>query len=451
MSILLATMAAMLTAIFCLPLTITSFVIPIIQLPITVERRSQSYHSHLRAIFQPVGDAELATTETTSSFPDEEKSDVNIPTTGISVSDELEAAQKDRFVTELIPINGLRGAAAQLVTMPTATGSFEPVRYLVALSPPTLEQVTPIEDVENEKSALLSNFNNITDFVIMDIPPFAPHLVRLIKEYVGRYNGRVRSILVTCRDSIHYNEAPAIYSTRRTDLELWCNAFPDLNIIAYRLDIPRDCRFAVTQVLDGYGPFALEEENRGSDKFQFIESGRPLTFAEWDHSVAQDVFCGKPPPDDTSIEREIDNDETDVYTPNELRKREKGKRVLAIYTPGYSFGSMSYVFPDTGVCCSGYTIPIEDNRYDENLGIGGSTGPALDGRGYIANSRDRTRQMESAKYLINTYIDRFRVVLPSRGDPLFLDDNVEGRKEFLLETITQYEKIGAIYERPSSD
>jgi hypothetical protein len=136
-----------------------------------------------------------------------------------------------------------------------------------------------------------------------------------------------------------------------------------------------------------------------------------------------------------------------MYSPAAIRKREEGKLLLAIYTPGYSFGSLSYVFPKSGICCSGFTIPIEDNRYDENLGIGGSTGPALDCRGYIAFSKDRKRQMESAKKLVSTYIDQFHAVLPSRGDPLFLENDVKGRKELLLDTIEQYEKIGAIYEQ----
>ena len=58
---------------------------------------------------------------------------------------------------------------------------------------------------------------------------------------------------------------------RRTDYQrrarariwpLWANAFPNLEVVAYRLDIPRDCRECVTQILDGYGPFALDNDEK---------------------------------------------------------------------------------------------------------------------------------------------------------------------------------------------
>jgi len=191
--------------------------------------------------------------------------------------------------------------------------------------------------------------------------------------------------------------------------------------------------------LDGYGPFAASNAT-------FVETGRPLVHEAWDHDVAQDVLSGKPPPDDDSkaMNEDADNDQ---YTPEAIRQREQGKRILAVYTPGHTFGSMSYVFPEIKVCCSGFTLPIEDNREDENPGMD-STGPALDCRGYITTSKAGiTRQMESARNLVNNYIDRFDVILPSRGDPLFLDsDNVSERKQSVMEILQQYEKIGKIYE-----
>ena len=42
---------------------------------------------------------------------------------------------------------------------------------------------------------------------------------------------------------------------------------------------------------------------------------------------------------------------------------------------------------------------------------------------YFASSALRPRQMSSASALIGSYIDRFRVVLPSRGDVVFLDSD----------------------------
>jgi hypothetical protein len=435
MSTLHAKLATKLIFVWFLAVTKTTpFAVPLTLSFSLAQGRVRSFGSRLPSVLQS-DDGTLS--EFRQIDESEDSGNVNIPKTGVSVNDEIEAAQKDRFVTDLIPITGLRDVAAQLVTSSSVSGSFEPIRYIVALSYPTLGKASASDGKNSAPLDIPVSLSSITDFVIVDVPPFSQQLLDQIKEFVSANNGQLRAILVTCRDSIHYNEAPAVYSTRRADLDLWCQAFPELHIIAYRLDIPRDCRFAVTQVLDGYGPFALQQECDDGNLFQFVETGRPLSIAEWDHSVAQEVFCGKTPPDD----------EADLYSPVAIRKREQGKRLLAVYTPGYSFGSVSYIFPNTGICCSGFTIPIEDNRYDENLGIGGSTGPALDCRGYIAFSKDRKRQMVSAKELVNTYIDLFHIVLPSRGDPFFLEDDIEARKKLLFETIKQYENVGAIYEQ----
>ena len=385
--------------------------------------------------------------EIPSNFNDEEQGNVNIPSTGISISDEIEATQKDRFVTDVVPINGLvPGVAAQLITMPVFSGSFEPVRYLVALSPPpTTTNTATIDEPNINDQTPTDNVPRMkTDYVMVDIPPYSQQLVDQINDFLTMYNGQLRMIVSTNRNSIHYDEAPAIYSTRRADFDLWCNAYPNVRIVAYRLDVPRDCRYAMTQVLDGYGPFALYE-NPTNGTWQFIESGRPLSIVEWDHSVSQDAFTGKPIPDDTDNDASAIDD--DAYTPEAIRQREEGKRLLAIYTPGYTFGSVTYILPESELCCSGFALPVEDNRFDENQGIGGSSGPALDCRGYIANSKNRKRHVESAKDLVGTYVDRFSVILPARGDPLFLDDDVSERKDLLLATVNQYEKIGSIYEQ----
>jgi hypothetical protein len=406
--------------------------------------------------------------------------DVPIPTTGISVADEMAAAQKDRFTTELVPIQkglGDRGVrAAQIVTF-SQLGSFEPVRYLIQLD--KVVQKLPTSENEQENQGVDSANNNkkkkkrskkestelppqsaeastssSSSFVMVDIPPFSEQLASDIRTYMGS-QGQLLAMLVTHRDGIHYSEARAVYTTRRADLQQWANAFPNLEIVAYRLDIPRDCRESVTQILDGYGPFALDNNNEqqqhaelnshDDNNVSFIETGRPLTYAEWDHDVTQDIMTrGYTPPDDAATDP---GDDDELYTPQAIRAREEGKRVLALYTPGATFGSLTYVFPNVGLCCSGLTIPVEDNRSEENPGIS-QAGPVLDCRGYITTSKAGiTRQMESARQLVNSYCDRFNVVLPSRGDPLFLDGTAEERREELLEILDDYDRIGKIYEQ----
>jgi len=163
---------------------------------------------------------------------------------------------------------------------------------------------------------------------------------------------------------------------------------------------------------------------------------------EWDEETATGIMeNGEALPDD-----EDQMPDHELYSPEAIRQREEGKRVLASYTPGHTFGSVSYVFPEMQVCVSGFTIPVEDNRDEENEGMEGA-GPALDCRGYIStNKGGLARQMESARNIINTYGDRFNVVLPARGDPLYLDGDIEERKGVLHEIVDQYDKIGKLYE-----
>lgn len=364
-------------------------------------------------------------------YDEEEPGNVHIPSTGVSVSDAMHDAQKERFVTEVVPIKGLAGVA-QLVSTAAVRGSFEPVRYLVALSP--LSSVNASADDETTGPA-----GRPTSFVMVDVPPFSQQLVTRLQAFMG-INGSLAAILVTSRDAIHYDESPSVYSIRRADLDLWGKTFPNAQVVTYRLDTPRDCRPIVTQCLDGYGPFAAQESVNGT--LQFVETGRPLTIEKWDFDVAQNVLSGKAPPDDL-VDAGVDDS---AYSPEAIRAREAESPVLAIFTPGHSFGSMSYVFPRMKVCCSGFTLPVEDTRVEENMGIG-TTGPALDCRGYITTSQAGIgRQMESAKSLVNTYSDRFHVLLPSRGDPLFVDGNSEERRRTLLDIIRQFEAIGKIYE-----
>lgn len=343
---------------------------------------------------------------------------VNIPPGGISMSDEIESTQVEKFRTEVVPVKDLSGVA-QLVTTSLTSDSFEPVRYIVSLGPQ------------------LDEDRGTQHYCLVDIPPFSSQLAAKITDYIGK-NGVLLLAVITSRDAIHYDDAPAVYSSRRPDLVNWLQAFPQLSIVGYRLDIPRDCRSSVSQVLDGYGPFALNETTDEKGNVTFIETGRPLKVEEWDPETRDKVLNGQ--------QQEENAAGGEHFSLEAIRENEAGKRLLAVYTPGHSFGSISYVFPKTRVCCSGYTIPIEDVRGDDETTS--SRGPALDCRGYISESRAGiSRQMESAETLIDTYTDRFDVILPSRGDPLFLDElDIEKRKKELKQILAQYKRIGEVYK-----
>lgn len=364
---------------------------------------------------------------------DDDLGDVPIPTTGVSVADEMQDMSKDLFATEVFPIEELveQGIqVAQLITT-ASTGVFEPVRYLIGLS----------KDDDDSKAKESAQ----KDYVMVDLPPYSETLEQELRSFMGP-DGRLSAILVTTKEAIHYDDSPSVFTFRNSDFQKWTEAFEGLEIVAYRLDIPRDCRDFITQRLDGYGPFALEED-RQTGNMTFIETGRPLTYVEWGEEVAKGVMTrGETPPDDLE-DGETAADDAEKYSPEAIRRREEGKRILAIYTPGRSFGTMSYVFPELQACLSGFTIPIEDTRSDENVGMD-SAGPMLDVRGYITTSKAGiVRQMESARNLINTYVDRFDVVLTSRGDVLVLESDVEARKRELLGVIDQYDRIGKIYEQ----
>ena len=143
----------------------------------------------------------------------------------------------------------------------------------------------------------------------------------------------------------------------------------------------------------------------------------------------------------------IELDANGQFTPATIRANEEGKRILAVYTPGRTFGSMTYVFPELKLCASGFSLPLEDSREEENPGMD-YPGPALDHRGYITTSKaGMSRQIESAKELINNYADRFEILLTARGDPFYFDGDARDRRETMLEIMGQYEKLGNIYEQ----
>eukprot|EP00536_Pseudo-nitzschia_multiseries_P000138 jgi/Psemu1/178083/e_gw1.3.216.1 len=368
--------------------------------------------------------------------------DVPIPTTGLSVSDEMGKTQKDRFYSQLVPISGLgKGVKAVRILSSTTVGAYEAVRYLVRLNRKEEEE----DDMNLGKD----------DFVMVDVPPFSEKLLKEMKSLMGS-NGRLSAVLITSQDCIHYDEAPGVFSVRKADLAKWKKAFPEAATVGYRMDIPRDCREFITQRLDGYGPWAMTEDRDETGEIDtsciFKESGLPFTVNEWDPDMAEDIMSGKRKPPGEEEENEDDNsvielDANGQFTPDTIRANEEGKRILAVYTPGRTFGSMTYVFPDLKLCASGYSLPLEDSREDENTGMD-SPGPALDHRGYITTSKaGMSRQIESAKELIETYADRFEILLTARGDPFYFEGDARDRRKTLLEIMGQYEKLGNIYEQ----
>jgi hypothetical protein len=378
---------------------------------------------------------------------------VTLPKTGISISDEMDDARENRFETKVIQMKELPGVY-QLYTTPVNSISIEPVRYLIETTS--------------------------TDVVMIDVPPYSPELADAIvwgrgkgmaasssgdlsnsngnnqdDDDAKRKRRNLRAILLTTRNAIHYDQAPAIYSTRRPDLDQWIRAFPGVAIIGNRMDVPRDCRFAMSQILDGYGPFAF-----GGDDWTnvtFVETGRPLTKAEWNETFTEEFRTGRVDPDILSQPPDHDEDAqvaADRYSAAAIQRREAGQSILAIYTPGHTFGAMCYVFPKLNVCCTGYTVPCEESReteeemrYAGNVGSN-PAGPFLDYRGYVTTSQDLRRQMESAERFVTTYVDRFTALLPAYGEPVFLDKNdVEDRRETLLQLLGQYRKLGEVYRQ----
>lgn len=405
----------------------------------------------------------------------------NIPTSGVSLSDSMTV--REEFITTLTPILnigtngekehdiiydekgvpiGVKKAKEDLnqqqhdgvarIDAVSTSGNLgeEPVRWLVSLKDPN----------ENDDDCL--------SYFMIDIPPYSDQLANEIKGFMDpNYNntqgdasivkGKLDAILVTNKECIHYDQSPGVYVTRTSDLEKWKDAFPDVKVIIYRLDQPRECKESVTQVLDGYGPWGWDENSDDG----FIETGRPLRMEEWDATTVSNVLnIGDAPPDDSETIDSNDNNAVEdeaLYSKEAIREREDNHHLLAVYTPGHTFGSITYVFPRRALCCSGYALPLESasetiEGYDDEDGKSYSTpitpeGPRLDYQGYLATSVSRPRQMSSASKLIHDYIDRFKVVMPSRGDVVFLDSITDKRKKDLMENVGTYRNITDIYER----
>jgi hypothetical protein len=356
---------------------------------------------------------------------------VNIPKTGISINDEMLSFQNaEKFVTNILPLDKLGVGILQTVTVNAA--SDEPLRYLVPLRPV----------VDNNST---NHSDEVKKFAMIDLPPYSDDLVLRMKAFMGN-NTSLSHILITCKNGIHYDEAPAVYVTRKSDMEAWKKAFPDVNIVMYRLDIPRDCKNTVSQTLDGYGPWALDYTTANGTAI-FRETGRPLKVIAWNEEVQARVFDkGEMPPDDEDENLE----DEEMYSPKAIKEREENKDILAIYTPGHTYGSVTYIFPQTKVCCSGCAIPVEDNipsGYTMGLGMATGVGPRLDYSGYLTtNSGGIERQVESARHIVSVYADRFDILLPARGPPVKLSDfTAEERSGILHGMLNDFAEIGRVY------
>lgn len=403
--------------------------------------------------------------ESDGSESKEEKEEYayNLPRNGYSLADDLDKnspENKELFETELTPVflgksktreivyddDGFPQLAeprideegtgdsvakhqgvARIDTLSTQGGE-EPVRWLVSLGS------------DDGKSA---------SYALVDLPPYSDSLAGKIKTFMSKNSTDLQAsldvILLTNQQCIHYDQTPGVFVTRKSDLTKWIQAFPGVEVAMYRLDIPRECRESVTQVLDGYGPWGYDEAAG-----KFVETGRPLVVEEWDDDTKSNVLTkGALPPDDAQDgidESEADDDSK--YSKEAIRQREAAYRLLAVYTPGHTFGSVTYVFPQRGICSSGLALPLEGSRATDGSGLDAQPqGPRLDYQGYLATSASRSRQMSSALSFINNYIDRFHTVLPARGDLVDLGGDEDSRKRELLENVGMYEKLSDIYER----
>lgn len=374
---------------------------------------------------------------------------VNIPKTGVSVNDEITDLQmKEKFVSKLFPLEKTGIAAIQTATVDTI--SDEPMRYLVPLK--VIEGSTVQIDDAGESHK--HDTHHECEYAMIDVPPFSEELANQIITFTSNNDGRMTHILCTSKNGLHYNESPAVYVSRKSDLLLWKKAFPDLHITMYRLDTPRDCRDVVTQRLDGYGPWAMESTNindSNNENMKFIETGRPLTKMEWDEGTQIRVLDnGESPPDDDVNDTHPDDADDSSFTPVAIKKREENKDILAIYTPGHTFGSVTYIFPHTKVCCSGFTFPVEDTRPGaSSTGMPNGAGPKLDFSGYLStNEGSIERQIESGRHIANIYSDRFEIVLPSRGPPINLGPyNINERCRMLHGILTEFEQLGKVYSQ----
>jgi len=205
----------------------------------------------------------------------------------------------------------------------------------------------------------------------------------------------------------------------------------------------------------------------------FVETGRPLTMMEWDDETREGIIDrGESPPDDdidvematptptttnnnNNICADDENnndkkDDTNLYNAQAIHQREENASIIALYTPGRTYGSITYVFPKIQAIASGHSLPMEDRRsYADAGGAYETAGPRLDSGGYVTtNKAGMDRMLESASYVLDEYVNRFEVVLPAGGEVVDLGDvkDVDRRRDILGGSLDQYKILGKVYE-----
>jgi glyoxylase-like metal-dependent hydrolase (beta-lactamase superfamily II) len=241
----------------------------------------------------------------------------------------------------------------------------------------------------------------------------------------------LRAILITCKTSIFYSEAPGtVYAMRKSDLSLWKEAFPGVEIIMHRNDMEKDLQGSITQVLDGYGPWAWNETTG-----KFDETGHKLVVLNWDRDKIMRLYSSSDEINATELAlREAGIDPNQVI---DVRANEANRGILAVYTPGHTMGSMCYVMPPLELCFSGHTLP--EDQFRDNV--------RFDGLGTVStNKAGLLRQVDSALHFAETYVDRFHTIFPSRGNVIYLPkDDLEQRRSSLKLAITQFGKVAKAY------
>ena len=310
---------------------------------------------------------------------------------------------RDPFITKVSPSSTIVDVEYEYEETPNNTTIFN------VLSLPTTK-LGEIQSLDLPTSYIIPIQN---EFIMIDVPPYTKELHNDILSFTKK---PLKYILVTNQNSVYYsnnelNDESNYYTKRVSDLENWKSVFPDLEIVMHRIDIPRDCKKYITQVLDGYGPFALQDT--------FVETGRPLTVIPWDDDKLQSF-----------IEEDISEDETQEIA-QKREEMEESTDIIAMYTPGHTSGSVCYIFPKLKLCASGFTVPVENKE-----------GVRLDYKGYITtNKGGLKRQVESVDEMMNLYGEFVDVILPSRGGVYVLEDE-EGMKEIM----EKFVKVGEIYE-----
>ena len=341
------------------------------------------------------------------------------------------------------------------------------LQKLISIPNAATLQSTTTRDMPLRYLLPLTNSSN-TPFVLVDVPPYSPELHRDILEHTLQQHPLI--LVITNQNSIHYDETPGVYTSRKSDLAYWRQVFPQMKVILHRLDVHRDLRNSislpktpvnaqteksltkvspendkgeneeddtltiplVTQELDGYGPWAWDIEQD-----QFIESGPPLTILEWDDEKITEFF-------ESGMEANENTDAIDEIK-QQIQEHHLDKSLLAIYTPGHTMGSMTYIFPGIQTCVAGFTVPPPESTR------------TMDYKGYISTNRGTVeRQANSIRELKDDYVEKFDIVLPSRGDPIMLtmdvdgseedDDLIKMKQQRLEDIVSRFEKVGKLYE-----